>query len=102
MKVEKQPAQEVELPGGEETEENLPLFPTPSDGCEAIVVIPEVSLVLSTIMTALAGGITTALGLPEGLVQIARRVKSRQMLYAYRRACGWRLHAGAKNYAGKL
>ena len=28
-----------------------------------------VSLVLSTIMTALAGGITTALGLPEGLVQ---------------------------------
>ena len=31
MRTEKQTAQEVELPGGEETEENLPLFPTPSD-----------------------------------------------------------------------
>ena len=39
MRPEKQTAQEVELPGGEETEENLPLVPTPSDGCEAIVVI---------------------------------------------------------------
>ena len=30
MKPEKQTGQEVELPAGEETEESLPLFPTPT------------------------------------------------------------------------
>jgi hypothetical protein len=31
-KVEKQTAQEVDLPGGEDTEESLPLFPNPTAG----------------------------------------------------------------------